>query len=82
MKKHKAGCVPDGRIAIRDADGNIRGHCGPHMVAGGVMRFGLKNPQLKNVRGKLEWQEGDAQSRQRVRRPSADRLHSLGSVKA
>lgn len=82
MRKHKVGCVPDGRIAIRDADGHVRGHCGPHMVAGGVMRFGIRNPQLVNAKGKLEWREGDAQSRRRVRRPSADRKHALGSVKS
>ena len=81
MKKHKPGSCPDGRIAIRDGNGNIRGHVGPHAIAGTVMRFGITNPQLKSVNGRLEWQDGGKSSRN-VRRPSADRLHSKGSVRS
>jgi hypothetical protein len=80
MKKHKIGTVPDGRIAVIDGNGNVRGHVGPHSIAGTAMRFGLKNPQLKTVRGKLEWHDG-GQSSQHVRRPSADRVHAKGSIR-
>jgi hypothetical protein len=81
MKKHKVGNCPDGRIGIRNSDGALVGHCGPHAIAGTVRRFGLKNPQLKNINGRLEWHDG-GQSSGNVRRPSADRKHSLGSVKS
>ena len=76
-KKHKPGACPDGRIGIR-RDGAIVGHVGPHAVAGTVMRFGVRNPVLKSINGKLEW-HGDSG---KARRPSADRKHSLGSVKS
>ena len=79
MKKHKVGCVPDGRIAIRDLNGAIRGHVGSHATEATVTRFGVRNPKLVNRKGALEWhgQKGGA-----TRRPAADRKHSLGSVKS
>jgi len=80
MKKHKPGTVPDGRIAVKDHNGNVRGHVGPHAVAGTVMRFGVKNPTLKNVRGRLEW-HGEG-FKQRRRPETADHKAARGSVAA
>lgn len=81
MKKHQVGCVPDGRIGIRDAAGNIRGHVGPHATEATVMRFGVRNPQLKNVNGRLEWRGLSV-----LRRPrqieTANHKAARGSVKA
>lgn len=80
MKKHKPGTVRDGRIGIYDHNGNCRGHCGPYATEATVSgRFGVKNPVLKTVRGKLEWHGSAVRP---TRRPSADRLHSKGSVRS
>lgn len=81
MKKHKPGTCPDGRIAVKDANGNIRGHVGPHAVAGTVMRFGVRNPQLKKINGKLEW-HGDTAAPRRRPPETANHKSARGSVRA
>jgi len=80
MKQHRAGTVRDGRIGIYDHKGNCKGTCGPYATEATVSgRFGVKNPVLRTVRGKLEWHGSDVRP---TRRPAADRMHALGSVKA
>jgi len=56
MKKHKLGTVPEGRLAIVDHNGAIRGHCGAKMTEASMPRFGLKHgATLKKIDGKNCW---------------------------
>lgn len=56
MKKHRAGTVAEGRIAILDSDLNMRGQCGPKMTEASMSRFGLKHgATLKTIDGKKCW---------------------------
>lgn len=79
-KKHTVGCVPDGRIAIIDHKGAVRGHVGPYAIAATVQRFGVKEPILKRVRGKLEWH--GQRVPQRRQPETADHKAARGSVPA
>lgn len=84
MRKLKVGEVREGRIPIIDKSGNVRGNVGPRATTATVSRFlGHSNARLGNYAGRKSWIEQGTNSRPRpVRRPSADRKHSLGSVKA
>ena len=81
MRKSQVGTVPDGRIAIRDGNGNLVGHVGPHAIAGTVQRFNVRNPKLVNVHGRLEW-HGDNVPGTRRRSESKNHAAARGSVRA
>ena len=84
MKKQKVGEVREGRIPIIDKSGNVRGNVGPRATQATVARFlGHSNARLAPFKGRRSWVEQGTNSRPRnVRRPAADRKHSLGSIKA
>lgn len=84
MRKQKIGEVPAHRIPIVSKSGDVVGNVGPRATQATVARFlGHHGARLTNHSGRKAWVEQGINSRPRpVRRPSADRKHSLGSVKA
>jgi hypothetical protein len=80
--RHKIGQVPDGRIAIVDAAGNIRGHVGPRVTAITARRFGVRNAELKKVNGRLEWHGESPSRRQRPKPETKNHKAARGSVAA
>lgn len=87
MRKHKLGTVANpNRIPIISRSGDVVGNVGHKATQATVARFlGHHGARLGTFKGRMSWIEsGPAQSSRvtRVRRPSADRRHCLGSIKS
>lgn len=85
-KQRKPGTVAPNRIPIISRAGDVVGNVGGKATQATVARFlGHHGARLGTYKGRRSWIEtGPAQSSRvtRVRRPSADRAHSLGSIPA
>ncbi|HVA17441.1 MAG TPA: hypothetical protein VMV59_06975 [Candidatus Dormibacteraeota bacterium] len=63
-RPNKIGDPPLGKLGIYDADGNLRGHCGPKGTSATARRFGVADAELTKKNGRPCWRgKGDDNER-------------------